>query len=61
MASGWPVRTEGAWLANYVDGKYEQRLTGDKPAGIAYPMKGEDYRIAVDGGPDGSADVPAPC
>ena len=23
-------------------------MTGDKPAGIAYPMKGEDYRIAAD-------------
>lgn len=47
-ASGWPVRTTGEWQANYVDGKYETRLTGDKPAGVAYPMKGQDYRISVD-------------
>jgi len=47
-ATGWPVRTSGDWLANYVNGQYETRLTGDKPAGIAYPMKAEDYRMAVD-------------
>lgn len=47
-ATGWPVRTSGPWLADYVDGQYETRLTGDSEAGVAYPMKSGDYRMAVD-------------